>query len=75
MADLNLTGQETLSGPIRTRVAQLKTAMDARLTIWQRLPDAKKKAWIVSGKDPIMTLAWDIYKYLKNNFFDREETR
>ena len=75
MADLNLTGQATLAGPIQTRVAQLKTAMDARLAVWQRLPDAKKKAWVASGKDPIMTLSWEIYKYLKKNFFEREETR
>jgi hypothetical protein len=72
MAYLTLTGQATLSGPIQTRVNQLKTAMDARQAVWDKLPDAKKKKWVTSGKDPIMTLSWEIYKYLRNNFFSQE---
>lgn len=75
MSNLNLTGQSTLAGQIQTRVNQLKTAMDERLVVWNRLPDDKKKKWVKSGKDPIMTLAWEIYKYLRNNFFEQQETR
>lgn len=71
MADLNLSGQSTLAAAIQTRVAQLKTAMDDRLPVWQKLSDEKKKKWVTSGKDPIMTLAWNIYKYLRDNFFER----
>jgi hypothetical protein len=69
VADLNLTGQATSAGQIQTRINQLKTAMDQRLPLWQRMPDDKKKLWITSGKDPIMTLAWNTYKYLRDNFF------
>lgn len=72
MADLNLTGQSILAGPIQTRVNQLKTAMDSRIAVWNRLPVEKKKAWITSGKDPIMTLAWQIYRYLRDSFFGQE---
>lgn len=72
MSDLNLTGQATLAGQVQTRIVQLRNAMDLRKEIWYRLPLAKKRAWITSGKDPIMTLAWTIYKYLRDNFFGRE---
>ena len=69
MTDLNLTGQTTLASAIQTRVSQLKTAMDDRLPVWRKLPDAKKKKWVTSEKDDIMTLSWNIYKYLRDNFF------
>jgi len=74
MADLNLTGQATLSGQIQTRITQMQTSMNQRKAIWDRLSDDKKRAWIKSGKDPLMTLAWNIFKYLKNNFFREEDT-
>jgi len=73
MADLNLTGQSTLAGQVQIRIIQLRASMDQRKVIWDRLPLAKKKAWITSGKDPIMTLAWNIYRYLRDNFFSDEE--
>jgi hypothetical protein len=72
MSDLNLTGQSTLAGQVQTRITQLRNAMELRKEVWDRLPIAKKKAWIKSGKDPLMSLAWKIYKYLRNNFFGRE---
>jgi len=71
MADLNLTGQSTLAGQVQTRITQLRASMDQRKVIWDRLPLAKKKAWITSGKDPIMTLAYNTWKYLNDNFFGK----
>jgi hypothetical protein len=47
--------------------------MDQRKPIWDRMSDAKKRAWVTSGKDPIMTLAWKIYRYLRDNFFQVED--
>lgn len=73
MSDLNLTGQSTLAGQVQTRILQFRAAMDLRKEIWGRLPLAKKRAWVTSGKDPLMTLAWQIYRYLRNNFFREEE--
>jgi hypothetical protein len=75
MSDLNLTGQSTLAGQVQTRIVQLRNAMDLRKEIWDRLPLAKKKAWITSGKDPLMTLAWKIFRYLRDNFFGDEVER
>jgi hypothetical protein len=72
MAELNLTGQATISSAVQTRVNQLKTEMDKRKSVWNRLPVEKKRAWITSGRDPIMTLAWQIYRYLRDNFFGQE---
>lgn len=73
MTELNLTGQATAAGQIQTRITQLRGLMDQRLPVWNKLPLAKKKAWVKSGKDPIMTLAWAIYKYLRDNFFTTDE--
>ena len=72
MADLVLTGQATSTGQIQTRITQLRNSMDLRKEIWDRLPVEKKKKWITSGKDPIMTLAWQVYRYLRDNFFGQE---
>lgn len=72
MATLNLTDQATATSAIQTRVNQLKSLMDARKPIWIKLSDEKKKQWISSGKDPIMTLAWQTYRYLRDNFFGAE---
>ena len=72
MADLNLTGQATSAGQIQTRITQLRNAMELRKEVWSRMSVAKKKAWITSGKDPIMTLAWQVYRYMRDNFFTQE---
>jgi hypothetical protein len=66
---LNLIDQQTYRDNIAPKVQALKEQMDKRLTIWSRLPFEKRKAWVTSGKDPIMTLAWQMYKYLRDNFF------
>ena len=73
MADLNLTGQGTLASQVQTRINSMKQSMDLRKPIWDRLTDEKKRAWVRSGKDPLMSLAWDTYRYLRDNFFLREE--
>jgi hypothetical protein len=68
MANLTLTGQSTLSGTIGPKLVQLKNAMDLRKPIFQKLEFAKKKIWVLSSRDPIMGLAWDVYKYLYDFF-------
>mgnify|MGYP001769682604 CR=1 FL=1 len=73
MADLNLTGQATSASQIQTRIAQLRTAMLSRKEVWDRMSLEKKRLWVKSGKDPIMTLAWKIYAFLRNNFFREED--
>lgn len=72
MSQLNLTGQETTKKQIAPKIQRLTSEMDLRRPIWDKLPNAKKIEWIQSGKDPIMSLAWDVYKYLRNNFFGGE---
>jgi len=73
MAILSLTNQKTARDAIAPKIANLQSAMETRKEVWQRLPIEKKKAWIKSGKDPIMMLAWSIYRYLDRNFFGEVE--
>jgi len=72
MAILNLSDQTTLRNTIAPKIQFLKTAMNARKVIWDKLSPEKKKKWVTSGKDPIMSLAWSVYRYLRDNFFDAE---
>lgn len=72
MAILNLTGQNQSHKLIAPKIQDLRDKMELRKVIWDKLPIAKKIAWIQSDKDPIMTLAWTVYKYLRNNFFGSE---
>lgn len=69
MAILNLSNQQAAVDQIQPYVNVLKDRMDDRKTIWDKLSVEKRRTWILSGKDPIMTLAWTIYKYLHKNFF------
>ena len=71
MARLNLTNQQAAVDQIQPYLNALKTRLDNRKAIWDRLPRHKQKQWILSGKDPIMTLAWTMYKYLHKNFFEK----
>ena len=69
MANLNLIDQETYRAQIAPKINQLKAQLDLRQEIWNKLDRDKKVKWIKSGKDPIMTLAWQMFKYLRDNFF------
>lgn len=72
MANLNLTGQATAASAIQNRLVQLRNQMADRLPLWQKLNNKQRRKWILSGKDPIMELAWQIYKYLRDNFFGED---
>jgi hypothetical protein len=74
MAELNLIEQSVVASQIQTRIVTLKSLMDQRKPFWDRMPIEKKRQWVKSGKDPIMTLALEVFKYLNNNFFRNEET-
>lgn len=72
MTLVDLVGQTVAKTQIAPKLLQLKTQMDARKEVWNKLPRDKKVAWIKSEKDPIMNIAWSIYKYLRTNFFGEE---
>lgn len=69
MAILNLVNQLSISNEIRSKLLQIKSPMNARKKLWEKLSIEQRKKWIVSEKDPIMNIAWSIYKYLDINFF------
>lgn len=66
---LNLSGQELEKQNIQPKLIMLKQLMGLRKLIWNKVSNDKKNNWITSGNDPIMSLAWNVYKYLKDNFF------
>ena len=72
MTTLNLTGQSIEYSDVAPKLLKLKNLLDQRKDIWNKLPLSKKKMWVTSNKDPIMSIAWDVYKYLRNNFFGEE---
>jgi len=69
--DLTLSGADKTK--IQTGLAKLKEHLDQRKEVWNRIPPEKCKAWIVSDKDDVMSLAWNVFKYLDSNFFARKE--
>ena len=71
MTDLNLSNQQTAVNTIQPYITALKARMDNRKAVWDKLSDEKKIKWVKSGKDPIMTLAWNVYRYLRDNFFNQ----
>ena len=73
MVNLNLSNQKTSRDDIAPHLQIMKNQLNERKGVWDKLPNEKKRAWIKSGKDPIMTLAWQIYKFLKDNFFGEVE--
>jgi len=70
MTNLKLVKQKTYLDQIAPKINQLKNQLDSRQEIWNKISPEKKHAWVKSGKDPIMTLAWETYAYLHDNFFE-----
>ena len=78
MAELNLTDQLAEKDAIQPKVNKLSQLMNQRKPFWDKASLEQRKKWVTSDKDPIMSLAWLIYKYLNDNFFgeqfyDKEE--
>lgn len=69
MPVLDLTGQAAHAADIQTRIVKLNARLTEREAVFQRLPEAKQRAWVASGRDPILSLAWIVYRRL-HRFFD-----
>ena len=68
MANLTIIDQAAYKNSIQPKMVLLKQQLDLRSEIWAKVSIEKKKAWIKSGKDPIMTLAFQMGQYFKDNF-------
>ena len=68
MTDLNIVNQQQYTDNIQPKMLLLKEQLDLRSPIWAKVSCDKKKAWIKSDKDPLMTLAFQLGQYLKDNF-------
>ena len=67
---LNLNNQQQAVDQIQPYINAFKDRMDLRKAVWDKLDNTQRKAWVLSDKDPVMSLAFDIWKYLKNNFYE-----
>lgn len=70
--NLSLNNQNIIKEQINPKLLQLKEELEKRKIAWDKIPLEKRKRWIQANKDPLMGLAWSIYKYLRNNFFGSE---
>lgn len=62
---LVLTGQQAARTQIAPKLMQLKELLDARLPLWNKLTALQKKRTVVNNRDPIISVAWDVFKYLR----------
>jgi hypothetical protein len=69
MATLNLNGSNTDYTNIAPRMSALRDRLEVRQPFWNGMNQEQKRKWIKSGKDPLLSLAWTIYKYLYHNWF------
>jgi len=68
MANLTIVDQEAYKETILPKMLLLKQQLDLRSEIWAKVSMEKKRKWITSDKDPIMTLAFQMGQYFKDNF-------
>ena len=70
VSTLKMANQKIYRDQIAPKMQQLKDQLNDRKELWDKLSPEKKRKWATSDKDQIMSLAWDAYKYLHDNFFD-----
>ncbi len=64
-----LTKQSIAKTSIAPKLADLKTELEKRKTLWNKVSPEAKKEWLDSGKDELLKMAYDKYVYLRDNFF------
>ncbi len=69
---MNLTNQDKKSKDLKPYIKQLTDELDARSALWNKLPPKKRKKIIKDDKDPVIKLAYKLYKDLKAFFDDAE---
>lgn len=71
MATLTLNNQQDLVDNIMPKIQLLNQSMEnsGRKEIWKKIGREKRSKWVSSGRDPIMTLLYTIYRNLYHNYF------
>ena len=69
MARLTLSNQLTEKADIAPKLVKLRGLLESRKAVWAKLPPESRRKWLDSGKDPILEQAWEMYVYLRDNFF------
>ena len=73
LVNLNLSNQEIEKIDIQPKSDRLNSLLEQRKEVWGKCSIEIKKKWIDSKKDPIINLAYNLYKYLKTFFQDIED--
>ena len=68
--NLNLANQQLLYNQVAPKVQDLKTSMDLRIPMWNKIDNKDKLKWVEWDKDPIMKLSANIAEYFCKNFSD-----
>lgn len=63
---LEITGQSELAVSIQAKTNQLLSSLSQRVAVWEKIEEDKKKLWLNSGNDPILSLGWEVYRGLKD---------
>ncbi len=64
MAKIELSDSKTKAKGIDSALKRLRKELDRRKELWSRLTPEQRAALIRSGKDPVLTQAWDMLVYL-----------
>lgn len=65
---LKLTTDKSKADKIVAEIANLKTDLELRIELWDRLTLEKKTTWAKGGNDPAITIAYELYVYLGSWF-------
>jgi len=68
MPRIKLTGQKNLHKQLEPKLAAFQSQLSLRRAAWERLGHDQRRAWLHSGKDDLLTLAFTQWQYL-NSFF------
>jgi len=65
MAIIELPSTDTNIG---LYMKKAKSALDLRKPMWKKMTDEQRKAWVLNDNDPVMGIAYTMYKYLYQFF-------
>ena len=70
MSDISLTDQAVLKTEVESKLIVLKGTLDDRKALFRKCSLEKRKAWM--DKDPVIKMAWDQFKELKEFFGEQD---
>ena len=69
MAEIDLKNRGSDKTDIEPKLQKLKNRLNDIEPLWKKLSPKKRKKILEDNVDPILSLAYSIYKYLEKKFF------